>query len=138
MKAKILVIDDNYSVRSVFGDYLSENGYEVVVAEIWKIGLEEIQKDVPDLVTVNLVMPEMESHTFLAETKKRYPDLPVIIISGVQGIENAVKALHLGAWDYIEKPIVPFSILLHTVEKKLEKSDLIKQNKEYQKKLEKS
>ncbi len=138
MKAKILVIDDNYSVRSVFGDYLSENGYEVVEAENGKIGLEEIQKNVPDIVTLDLIMPEMDGYAFLAEVKKKYPDLPVIIISGVQGIENAVKALHLGAWDYIEKPIVPFSLLVHTIEKNLEKADLIKQNKEYQRKLEKS
>ena len=138
MKAKILIIDDNNSVRSVLGEYLSEKGYEILEADSGKTGLEIIEKNLPDLVTVDLIMPEMDGHTFLAEIKKKYPDLPVIIVSGVQGIENAIKALHLGAWDYIEKPVIPFSLLLHTVEKNLEKADLIKQNKEYHQSLETS
>lgn len=64
MKSKILVIDDNCSVKTVFGDYLTKNGYEVIEVEIGRKGLEEIQKNVLNLVTVDLVIPEMDEHVF--------------------------------------------------------------------------
>jgi len=136
MKTKILVIEDNNSIRLLFQHYLTEKGFEVVEAENGKIGLEKIKGNLPDIVTVDLLMPEMDGFSFLAEIKKIHPDLPVIIVSGAKEIEDAVKAIHLGAWDYIAKPVSPLSLLLHTVEKNLEKALLIKQNKEYQKSIE--
>jgi len=138
MKAKILLIDDNSSVLSVIREYLARNGYEVIEAESGKEGLEKIKSLSPDLVTIDLVMPEMDGYVFLEEVKNNYPDLPVVIVTGIQGFDNAVKGLFHGAWDYIKKPVIPLSVLLNTIEKNLEKVSLIRQNREYQENLENS
>jgi signal transduction histidine kinase len=133
---KILVIDDEKYIRQSFSDYLEDLDFDVLLAENGKTGLEAMISEKPDLVLVDLIMPDMNGLELLQEGKKHLPDLPIIIISGANLIGHVVRALRYGAWDYLEKPIQDFSILGHSVDKALEKARLIKENKAYQKRLE--
>ncbi|MEJ2156536.1 MAG: response regulator [Desulfobacteraceae bacterium] len=133
---KILIIDDEKHIRQSFADYLEDRDYSVLLAENGRIGFEMLRSVRPDLVLLDLRMPEMDGFELLKEGKKLFPDLPIIIISGANLRADVVRALRYGAWDYLEKPVLDFSILGHSVEKALEKARLKKENKAYQKRLE--
>lgn len=90
----------------------------------------------PDIVIVDLNMPVMDGYEFIEKTVKKFPSLPVIIISGVGKVSDAIKAIQAGAWDFISKPIADMNIILHTIEKCREKVKLIDENKRYHNNLE--
>ncbi len=133
---KILVIDDEMHIRQSFADFLEDMGYEVMLAENGRTGLELLLSERPDLVLLDLRMPEMDGLNVLKQSGKLAPDLPIIVISGANRIEDVVRSLRYGAWDYLEKPVRDFSILRHAVEKALEKRRLVKENQAYQEHLE--
>ena len=132
----ILVVDDEEPIRQTVGFYLEDNDYNVLAAENGRVALEIFQQKKPDLVLVDLRMPEMDGLDVLSQITKQSPDTPVIVISGTGIIADVVEALHLGAWDYLVKPIEDMSVLLHAVHKALERTRLIRENREYSQQLE--
>ena len=132
----ILVVDDEEPIRQTVGFYLEDNDYNVLGAENGRVALEIFQQKKPDLVLVDLRMPEMDGLDVLSQITKQSPDTPVIVISGTGIIADVVEALHLGAWDYLVKPIEDMSVLLHAVHKALERTRLIRENREYSQQLE--
>ncbi len=132
----ILTIDDEAIIRATIRAYLEDFDYKVIEAENGRVGLEIQKKQRVDLVLVDLRMPEVDGLEVLSRMTKRSPDLPIIVISGTGEIEDVVEALRLGAWDYLLKPITDMSILLHAIDKGLERARLIKENKLYHQKLE--
>ena len=132
---KILIIDDEAALRNSFSDYLEDRNFEVLTAENGRTGLELIDKEQPDMILVDLRMPEVDGLEVLKQTKESAPDIPKIVISGANRIGDVVQALRYGAWDYLEKPVKDLSILEHTVNKTLEKARLLKENQAYQKSL---
>lgn len=134
---KILVIDDELAIRQSFTYYLEDMEFSVVTAENGRIGLELVEAERPDLVLSDLRMPEMDGFEVLKNCKKIDPDLPVIVISGANRIDEAVEALRLGAWDYLIKPLKDLTILGHAVDRALERVILLKENHAYQEHLEK-
>ena len=134
---KVLVIDDEKHIRQSLSDYLEDNDYDVITAEDGQQGLRFISSEKPDLVLLDLRMPEMDGIDVLRQGKKIMPDLPMIVISGANCIGDVVKALHYGAWDYLEKPIHNFTALDHSINLALEKARLIRENRAYQENLEK-
>lgn len=132
----ILTIDDEKSIRESFRYYLEDCDYNVLEAENGRIGVEIFKLQRPDLVLVDLRMPEMDGLEVLAKVTQISPETPIIVVSGTGVIRDAVEALHLGAWDYILKPVVDLSILRHAVEKALERARLITENREYKNHLE--
>lgn len=134
---KILIIDDELSIRTAFRLYLEDLDYQILEAENGQSGLEQFKQHAPDLVLVDLRMPKVDGFKVLEEITNQSPDTPVIVISGAGYIGNVVQALRLGAWDYLVKPIEDLSVLRHAVEKALERYGFILQNKTYQKQLEK-
>jgi putative two-component system response regulator len=132
----ILVVDDEAPIRQTVGFYLEDNDYNVLGAENGRVALEIFQQKKPDLVLVDLRMPEMDGLDVLSQITKQSPDTPVIVISGTGIIADVVEALHLGAWDYLVKPIEDMSVLLHAVHKALERTRLIRENREYSQQLE--
>ena len=132
----ILTIDDEDFIRQSFCAYLEDFGFNVLEAANGRIGLEVFRKEKIDLILVDLRMPEVDGLEVLETVKNEAPDLPVIVVSGTGIINDVVDALHKGAWDYILKPIQEMTVLLHSVEKALERARLIKENREYQQHLE--
>lgn len=101
---KVLVVDDHREVRDSFALLLKRNGIPYLVASNGKTALEIFEKEKPLVVLLDLVMPVMDGITTLAEMKKRNPAVPVIVMTAYAEIEVAVKAMKLGAYDFIVKP----------------------------------
>jgi len=133
---KILTVDDDEFVREILAAYLEDSGYVVLQADNGRTGLEVFRSETPDLVMLDLRMPEMDGLEVLGKITKESPDTPVILVSGMGTIGDAIKALKLGAWDYIAKPIHDMGVLEHAVDKALERAEFIEQRKRYREHLE--
>ncbi len=134
--AVILTIDDEQAIREGIAAFLEYSDFTVLQAENGRVGLEIFHREKPDLVLVDLRMPELDGLKVLAEVRMTSPETPIIIVSGTGVIGDALEALRLGAWDYILKPIHDMRILEYAVRKSLERSRLLIENRKYQKYLE--
>ncbi len=132
----ILVIDDEDAVRLSIAYYLEDLGFNVITAENGKIGVNKFNSEKVDLVLVDLRMPEMDGLEVLENISRANSEIPLIVVSGTGVISDALEALHQGAWDYVLKPIIDFSVLMHSIETNLEKARLKKENLRYQHHLE--
>ncbi len=104
MKPRVLVIDDEDAVRSSLRMIFEYEGYEVLQAASGPVGLELAEREAPDLVLVDIKMPQMDGLEVLRRLKERDGGLPVVILSGHGTVKAAVEAVKLGAFDFIEKP----------------------------------
>ena len=102
---KILVIDDERSIRNSMKDILQYEGHEVVLAENGMEGLVSVKSEKPDIVFCDIKMPKMEGIEVLERIKEFSADTPVIMISGHGTIDTAIEAIRKGAYDLIEKPL---------------------------------
>ena len=132
----ILTVDDDEFVREILAAYLEDSGFSVLQAENGRTGLETFRRERPDLVMLDLRMPEMDGLEVLSHIIEESPDTPVILVSGMGTIGDAIKALKLGAWDYIAKPIHDMGVLEHAVNKALERAEFLEEKKRYSKHLE--
>lgn len=132
----ILTIDDEEAIRSSFREHLEDYDYEVIEAENGRKGIDAFREYSPDLILVDLRMPEIDGLEVLRVVTEESPDTPIIVVSGTGIITDAIEALHRGAWDYILKPIKEMDELVHVIENNLEKSRLRIENREYQDHLE--
>ncbi len=128
MKAKILVIDDDTSLRRVLEYNLQEEGYEVQAASSGEEGLYLFGQAQPDLVITDMKMPGMDGLMVLKSVKERSPETLVIIITAFGTVDVAVEAMKAGAYDYITKPFNRDALKL-TVGKALQFSVLAEENK---------
>ncbi len=133
---KILIIDDQPELRELLSSFLGSLGYETKSAANGLEGINTLEEWPADLVTVDLQMPVLDGAGFIREAIKRWPDLPIVIVSGIDAVDQAVDALRLGARDFITKPIESFSLVKNTIDKALESAELIRQNRDYQHNLE--
>lgn len=129
--AKVLIIEDEFILRQSMLVYLEDNGFVVLESSDGKPGLELFQQHKPDLVITDLRMPEVSGLDVLAKITKESPETPVLVISGVGGMEEVIEALRLGAWDYLPKPIIDLAVLKHAINKALERKRLLEENKKY-------
>ncbi|MDX9897496.1 MAG: response regulator [Spirochaetia bacterium] len=132
----ILVIDDEAVIRESFRDYLEDYGFRILTAENGAQGLGILEKELPDIVMTDLRMPVVDGLEVLRRCEILNPDLPVIVVSGTGRIQDVVEALHLNAWDYLLKPIVDMSVLLHTVKKAVSRVKILRENRLYKEHLE--
>ncbi len=115
----ILVVDDEPDIRTLLREILEDENYRVTVAENGIVARRTWQVDPPDLLLLDIWMPDMDGISLLREwTQGNINPAPVIMMSGHGTIETAVQATRLGAFDYIEKPLSMAKLLL-TVEKAL-------------------
>ena len=122
--AKILVIDDERSIRNTLKDILEFEKHQVVLAGDGKQGLEAAQSENFDIIFSDIKMPEMNGIELLTLLKEKEIEAPVVMISGHGNIETAVECIKKGAFDFIEKPI-DLNRLLITVRNALDKNILI-------------
>ena len=132
----ILVIDDDLFFRQIIGVFLRKNGYTVIEVDHGAAGLQVCREQSIDVVLVDLNMPTVSGFDVLTALGRSEPHLPVIVVSGSGDSRDVAKALRLGAWNYLFKPVEDNTILLHTIETVVDRSRLLRENLEYQKKLE--
>ena len=125
---KILVIDDERSIRNSMKDILQYEGHEVVLAENGMEGLVSVKSEKPDIVFCDIKMPKMEGIEVLERIKEFSADTPVIMISGHGTIDTAIEAIRKGAYDFIEKPLDLNRILI-TIKNATDKHLLIHKTK---------
>jgi DNA-binding NtrC family response regulator len=134
--AKILIIDDERSIRSTLREILEYEKYEVEDAVDGMTALEMIRQGHYDVILCDIKMPQMDGMEVLEKTLQ-ITDTPVVMISGHGTIETAVDAIKKGAYDYIAKPL-DLNRLLITVRNALDKSTLITETKALKKKVSKA
>ncbi len=132
----LLCIDDDLMILEIIQRFFEQHNFDVLTADNGEVGLELFKKNRPDIVIVDLKMPQVNGFQVLSEVTSSEPDTPIIVISGEGEMADVIQALHLGAWHYMTKPIENYDILEHAVQQALEKADLIQQNKAYQRGLE--
>ena len=102
---RILVIDDEESIRFTFKSFLGKKGYDVVTAKDYDSAIESISGGAPDLIFADIILGGHTGIDVLREVKNRGLGCPVIMITGEPNVETAAKSVRLGAFDYISKPI---------------------------------
>ncbi len=117
--SEILVVDDEPGIRDLLREILEEEGYEVRLAENGEQARSALLDKTPDLVLLDIWMPDVDGLTLLKEwAAEGQLAMPVVMMSGHGTIHTAVEATRLGAYDFLEKP-VPYKKLLQTVERAL-------------------
>ena len=120
---KLLVVDDEHLIRWSLEQNLKKQGYEVVTAGSGEDALRLVREEQPDLVLLDIQLPGISGIDVLEKIKAHDDDIIVIMVTANSGLENAVNAMRLGAYDYISKPF-NLDELSIVVRKALETSDL--------------
>ena len=133
---RCLVVDDDATVRHAIARVIQGHGLSTIEASSGSEALALLQRngEMP-LVISDIYMPEMDGVTFLREALRLYPDMAVIMLTGVAEVTTAVECLKLGALDYISKPVMVEEVRAR-VDKALEKRQLVLQNRSYRQNLE--
>jgi two-component system nitrogen regulation response regulator NtrX len=134
MRRTILIIDDEASIRQSLSGALSDEGYQVMSAPNAAQGIELVKKHSPDLILMDIWMPDVDGLTALNAMKQQGIEIPIIMMSGHGTIETAVKATKLGAFDFLEKPI-ELDRTLVLIRNALSARDLIQENKALRKQI---
>ncbi len=132
--SRILVIDDERSIRNTLKDILEYEKYEVDLAEDGIKGIEKVKNNSFDIVLCDIKMPGMDGIEVLEQLLQLAPDVPVVMISGHGNIDTAVESIKKGAFDFIEKPL-DLNRLLITIRNAMDKSHLVTQTKILKKKV---
>jgi DNA-binding NtrC family response regulator len=104
-KYSILIVDDEDAQRNVLKGYLEKKGYKIFSASSGTEGIKAVKENVIDIVLSDFKMPDKTGLEVLEEVKKINPEISFVILTAYGTIENAVKAMRLGAFDYISKPV---------------------------------
>lgn len=132
--AKILVIDDERSIRNTLSDILGLEGHKVEVAEDGEQGFRKASETKFDAVFCDIKMPKMDGMEVLAKLHDSFPELPIVMISGHGDIDTAVESIKKGAFDYIQKPL-DLNRMLVTLRNALDRSTLVTETKTLKKKV---
>lgn len=126
-KPRIMIVDDEKSVRTSLREWFLEDGFEVQTAEDGLDALSKMDAGPFDLLVVDLKMPRMDGISLQRRLHEVAPDSTVIILTAFAAVDTAVEALKLGAFDYVTKPVDPDE-LSHTVRRALERNRLTEEN----------
>ncbi len=121
---KVLIVDDEKTIRETLKEILEEEGYQVFIEEVGSRVLERIKEVKPDLIILDLFLPGISGMEVLKRLNEEglTDEIPVVIVSGHGTVETAVKAMKLKACDFIEKPI-KYDKFLNAVEEALSRRE---------------
>jgi two-component system, cell cycle response regulator len=128
MAASVLLVDDERFARTVYSDYLRTAGYEVEVADGASTALEELQKRRFEVMLTDIVMPGADGLRLLTDAKQLDPEMAVVVITALDRVDPAVRAMKSGASDYLVKPVTP-EVLHVAVQRALSTRALLDENK---------
>jgi|WetSurMetagenome_2_1015567.scaffolds.fasta_scaffold00023_49 two-component system, NtrC family, nitrogen regulation response regulator NtrX len=128
-KKTVLIVDDEEGIRESLKGIFEDEGYEVQTAASGEEALSELKEKKPDVIFLDVWLPEMDGLEALSRIGEMGKEIPVIIISGHGNIELAVKATHLGAYDFLEKPLSLDKVLL-VARRAIERKKLENENRE--------
>lgn len=131
----ILVVDDEIVFRTVVGDFLAQKAFRVLAVESGEEALALLEKERVDAVVLDILLPGMDGIEVLRRIKWKDPDLPVIMVTATEGLQNAIFSLREGAFDYFRKPL-NLEELHHSLAQAIEKYHLALRNKRRLKQLE--
>jgi len=122
-KGRILIVEDEKSLKEVLRILLEEEGYEITAASNGLEGMDYIQNDIFDLVVTDIKMPKADGFEVLKKVKEISPSTIVIMITAFGTTESTIEAMKLGAYDYIHKPF-KIDEIRHVIQKAFEKKNL--------------
>ncbi len=122
-EARILVVDDEYLIRWTFQQNLEREGYEVLLAETGEEAVDKVREEAPDLLLLDIKLPGMDGYEVLEKILRMDQDIFPIMITAYEDVEKVVKAMKLGAFDYITKPF-EFNKVHLSIQKALEASQI--------------
>src|SRR5688572_24746150 len=105
MKASVLIVDDEAGVRSALSGVLRDEGYQVEAVDSGETCLERVARTAYDVIVLDIWLPGLDGLATLERLRHRKVDAPVVMISGHGNIESAVRAIKMGAFDFVEKPL---------------------------------
>jgi len=117
----ILVVEDDPSLSEWIFDYLTEHGFQVTLANRGDTAIELIEADMPDLVLLDIMLPEKNGFEVCKEVRKFYPS-PILMVTACSEESDEILGLELGADDYINKPVRP-RVLLARIKSLLRRND---------------
>jgi DNA-binding NtrC family response regulator len=129
MSARILIVDDEEIVIRSCLRILGDSAYSVDSAQDGWDALRKIDEKAYDVVVLDIMMPKIDGLEVLQQVKEKHPDVEVIMVTGLSQIQTAVKAMKLGAFDYLSKPFDPDE-LQHVVDRALERRRLLQENRD--------
>lgn len=125
--ARILLVDDEKVARALYGDYLAGAGHEVIAVADMREAQEALSKHAFDVVVTDLILAQGDGMALLQYTKDRHPDIEVIVITALDKVDPAVRAIKSGAAEYLVKPVTP-EALQHAVRRCLAARQLLREN----------
>ena len=109
----VLIVDDEPNLRRMVAALLGTEGYEVREAADGRSGIAAAIEHEPDVALVDLMMPgDLDGIATMTALRERFPDLPVVMMSGKAALSDAVRATKLGAFTFLEKPLSPEGVML--------------------------
>lgn len=128
----VLIVDDDNIIRETFSDFLQMFDYTVTVASNANDGISAYNNISPDVVLLDIRMPgEINGIDVLKYINMQNKKVPVVMISGMASMDDAVNSLRHGAWDYLKKPVMDLDLLKHVVDRAYEKYRLEKENEQH-------
>src|SRR6187551_45794 len=119
----VLIVDDDAQIRSLLADLLKENDYATRQAKTAAEATSEIAKQRPDLVMMDIKLPDQDGLDLLKILNREHPELDVIVMTAYGGSSSAIKAMEHGAYDYVTKPF-DIDDLLATLKRVFEHADM--------------
>src|SRR5512139_4128661 len=124
----VLIVDDEEGIRESLTGILEDEGYTALTASSGEEAISMAKEQVPDLLFLDVWLPEMDGIETLGRIKELDRDVPVVMVSGHGNIELAVKAIKQGAYDFLEKPLSLEKILI-VIKRALERKRLEQENR---------